>query len=342
MRLACFVALAPLVACASRAPAPSPAVLLLEGDPGLLGELAHAGPAAARTSADAADLVVFYGGEEKGSLEPCGCPDQPRGGLARQAAYIAAARSAAPDTPSLVVNGGYWLLDARSLDGSPRADTVAHNRWMTQAQQQLGADALNVGVHDLAALSMGETVPDLPLVSGHIEGPGLRPWVTIDRGGLVVGVTGVTAGSTAYHQLPGYQIGHPVRDTRATLEQLRPQVDLVILLAFGDPAPARAMAEAGLVDVVIDTNRHRERSAPMRIGQAVWVRSYAGTERLGELRLTLRDGEVLGATDRKIELDPEVEDEPDMAHLIRAARDDIEAAQRAAFGEVIRGGGAAR
>ncbi len=346
MRLACLAALVPLVACASRAPSPAAGALVLQqsGDPGLSGELVHAGSTLDRLSNQPADLVVFYGGEEKGSLEPCGCPDQPRGGLARQAAYILAARAAAPDTPTLVVNGGYWLLDARSLDGSPRADTLAHNRWMTTALQQLGVDALNVGIHDLGALSMGERVPDLPLVSAHIEGPGVLPWVRIEQGGLRVGVTGVTTGSTAYHQQPGYDLGHPTRDTRATLERLRPEVDVLILLAFGDAGPARSMAEAGLVDVVIDTNRHRERSPPMRIGDAVWVRSFAGTERLGELRIGLGpDGRrVATAVDRKIELDPEMSDEPDMAALISAARHDIEAAQRAAFGEVIRAGAPAR
>ena len=348
MRLACLAALAPLVACATRAPAPAAGAVVLhqDGDPGLSGELVRAGPTLDRLSHHPADLVVFYGGEEKGSLEPCGCPDQPRGGLARQAAYISAARAASPDTPSLVVNGGYWLLDARSLDGSPRADTLAHNRWMTSALQQLGADALNVAIHDLGALSIGDRMPDLPLVSAHIEGPGVLPWVISEQGGLRVGVTGVTTGSTAYHQLPGYELGHPTRDTRATLARLRPQVDVIVLLAFGDAAPARAMAEAGLVDVVIDTNRHRERSPPMRIGDAVWVRSFAGTERLGELRLDLDldpdRRRVSGAIDRKIELDPDMADEPDMAALISAARDDIEAAQRAAFGEVIRAGSPAR
>ena len=323
---------------APRAPAPAQ-VLRQAGDPGLRSEVVLGGPLEDRLSSEPADLVVFFGGEEKGSLEACGCPGRPLGGVALQAAYITAAAAAAPDTPMVTVNGGYWLDDARSLDGSPRPDALARNRWMAAGLQQLGADALNVGTNDVGALAMSETPPELPMVSAHVTGPGIAPWRVVEVGGLRVGITGLTAAGGTFHDRPGYTFGHPVLDATAALDALREQVDLVVLLAYAEPAAARAHALAGRVDVVIDTNRHRERYPPIRVGEAIWVRSHMGTERLGELRLTLGEGGVVGAVERKIALDPELAPAPDLAVIEAAARDEVQAAQRAAFGEVIREGG---
>ncbi len=308
----------------------------MPAEAGLASELAVSGPAESRVATDApADLVIFYGGEEKGSLEPCGCPHRPRGGVARFARYVDAARQAEPALPSLVVNGGYWLEDAMDLDGSARADVPVLNGWMVQGLQQLGVDALNVGYNDVAGLVSLGALPDLPLVSANVVGPGIQSHISKDLGGRRVAVTGITAQGLTFLPTPGYQVGQPEGDAHGVLEGLRANHDLVVLLAFGAPEAARAHAEAGLVDVVIDTNLHRERYAPIWVGDAVWVRSHYGSMRLGELRLGMKAEGGTTALDRKVDLDPDLGEDAALIALTRAARVDINAVQQAAFGEVI-------
>ena len=95
------------------------------------------------------------------------------------------------------------------------------------------------------------------------------------------------------------------------------------------------LAQEGLVDVVIDTDLHREFYEPFRVGRALWVRSHYQTMRVGELRLGLVDGEVAWATDRKIELDPEIPSATDQLVISKQARTAIDRAQQEAFGKVL-------
>ena len=323
------VALSLLLACAPRVPVEGVAS---RASPGADVELLDAGPVEARLAApDGADLVLFYGGEERGSLEPCGCPNRPRGGVARAASVIAATRAARPDVPALVVNGGYWLEDAMGLDGLPRPDVPVLNRWMVIGLAAQGFDALNVGYNDMAGItSIGET-PDLPMVSANVRGDGVAPWRVVQAGELRVGITGITAPGLTFLPTPGFSVEDPVRAGRAALAELRGEADLIVLLAFQAPEAARTLAQAGLADVVIDTALHRTLDAPFRVGDAVWVRSHLQTMRLGELRLTVDDGRITRALDRKIDLDPEISEEPTLMAIAKDARREIDRAQKEAL-----------
>ena len=318
---------------------------------GLTSEVVAEGPLSARlATADGADLVLIYGGEEQGSLEPCGCPSRPRGGLARQAAYARAARAAAPDVPLAVVDGGAWLDDAMSLDGSPRADAPVINRWMLTGFAALGPAALNVGIPDVVGLSsLDDDLPaTLPLVSANVRGPGVAPFVAIQvqtaDGPLRLGITGITRPGPTLAPTPGFGVGDPVREGAAVLATLGPQVDLVVLLAYAAPDEARTLAldpEVGRwVDVVVDTNLHYADYEPFRVGEAIWVRTHLETMRLGELRLGLdrapeeEGGQVriAWARERRIDLDEALPDATDLAEITARAREEIDAAQAAVFG----------
>ena len=302
---------------------------------GLSTELITDGPLVERLSPhDGADLVLLYGGEERGEMDHCGCPHRPRGGLGRQQSYLAALRQ--QDQPVLFVNGGYWLEDAMGLNGEPRADIPVMNRWMIAGMEQLGPHALNVGYNDTAGLtSVGDLATDLPLVSANIRGEGLQPWVVHDVNGIRVGVTGISVQGLSFLETPGFEIGDPFRQGRETLEAMGEETDVVILLAYGEPKDARRLAQTGLVDVVIDTNLHRENYPPVFVGEALWVRSHFQTMRLGELRLGIEDGEIQWAVERKIDLDLQIPADPDQDSLLRAAAADIKAAQLDAFGREL-------
>ena len=299
---------------------------------GFHAELVVEGSMSERLAApDNADLVVFYGGEEKGVLGPCGCPSRPRGGLARQASYIAASRGSG--VPTLVLNGGYWLEDAMSLDGTARADVPILNHWMVKGLERFRPDALNVAYNDMAGItSLGDVSVDLPMVSANVDGAGIRPSMVVEKGEYSIGITGITTPGVTFLETPGFVVTDPVKSGRAVLEALAPKVDLVFLLVYGDPTAAKKLAQMGLVDVVIDTNAHREYYQPFWQDDAFWVRSHVQTMRLGELRLVLGEDGLIAAVDRKIDMDAAIPVDLESEHFVKSAQEEIDAAYEAAFG----------
>lgn len=325
-------------ACAVHAPEVSPVALPLVSEAGLDAEIVVEGSLSSRVrSGDGASLVLYYGGEERGSLEPCGCSDTPRGGLSRAAAYIKAAREANPEADHIVLNGGYWLEDAVSLDGQVRLDTQVRNRWMAAGLLALGVDALNLGLPDLMAWPSLADVPDraaLPVVSANLQVPGgVTHRLIQTAGGRTVAITGISAPGSVSVPLPAGMVAlEPVRAARPVLEGLRAQADVVVLLAYQSPEAAKRLASSGLVDVIIDTDRHRERWPPFWQEGAVWVRSHEQTQRIGELRLHLdAEGKIVRAMDRKVDLDPSLPLDPGLSVITEAARQEIAATERAIF-----------
>jgi 2',3'-cyclic-nucleotide 2'-phosphodiesterase (5'-nucleotidase family) len=301
---------------------------------GLSGELAIDGPIGKRLSTVPADVVVFYGGEQKGSTETCGCPHRPRGSLARLDAYVNASRAANAAVPSVLVNGGYWLEDAMGFDGTLRADVAVENAWMIKAVRLGGWDALNVGYNDLAGLATlpADEGPPLPLVSANAEGPGIQRWVVVQRGGVRIGITGITGQGQTLTDVPGYTVGPPARAGKV-IDELAAQSDVVVLLAYQATEAAKALAESHPdIDVVVESARHSEFAEPFYVGRAVWVLAHYQTMRAGELRLHMTDGRVAGAIDRKIDLDPDMPDDPALLALSRKARIELDAAQEKLYG----------
>ena len=315
-------------------PASRPRLQVSPEDASLSSELVLGGSVVQRLAPpDEAELVLFFGAEEQGSLEPCGCEGDPRGGLGRVASYLAAAREELGQTPSLYVDGGAWLDDGRGLGGQALPEAAVRNRWMIRGLQSLEVDALNVAVSDAWALEAMGTAPSVPLVSANVSGPGVQVARSFELG-VRVAVTGLTVPGPAFLQPEGYALAPP-REIRDTFIDLREAHELVVLLSYGAADEARRLARQGLVDVVIDTERHRGSFPPARVGDAVWVRSHEGTARLGELRLR-REASRWSAHERKVELDEQVPVSEPIRSYTRRARRETAAAQRETLGRVVR------
>ena len=319
--------------CASKAPpSPPPAPSAPEGN----AELVIEGPLETRVSTWEADLVLFYGGETKGSVETCGCPKRPRGSISRMQAYLRASRAQNTGVPDVLLHGGYLFEDAMGLDGGLRADVPVLNTWMRKGVEALGIDVVNVAYVDLPGFQALDTAPAWG-VSANVQGPEGRSPSSgrlLDADGVKVGVTGITASGMTFVETPDYAVTEPVQAAVTALQDLAGQgADVLVLLAYDAPAAAKEIAaRVPELDVVIDTAMHREFYEPFVEGSAVWVRSHYQTMRLGELRLKLDGGRVVGHLDRKIDLDPEVPDDPELFELVVASREAIGAAQEAVFG----------
>ncbi len=306
----------------------------------LAAERATDGTVQDRLVSDDADLVIFYASEQKGSLEPCGCPKEPRGSIPRLQAYLEASTSANPDTPYMLLNAGYFLEDAIGVGGELREDVPLINRWMVEGlAEQGGWAALNTGYVDLPGIAeLGDELPSLPLVSANIHPrddsvPPIQPWVEVQAGDLTVGVTGISTPGVAFVATPQYAVEPPERALEAVLGQMRGQVDMVVLLAFQAIDEARTLARKHPeITVVVDAYGHHESVPPFTVGNAIWVKSHHQTQRLGELRLWIEDGQVVKALDRKVELDPEIPGDDALTDIMVRAHQEIEAKAKEIWG----------
>jgi 2',3'-cyclic-nucleotide 2'-phosphodiesterase (5'-nucleotidase family) len=315
----------PLLTLAACAKPPPPA---LEG---ARSELIVEGKLKDRVSAAPADAVIYYAGEHQGSMETCGCPKRPRGSLPRLASYLEASRAASPGVPDVLVHGGYWFEDSMGFDGALREDVPLMNAWMLQGMEAVGVDAANLSFQDLPGVLELDALPPW-VVSANVTAVGDAPtparFVVIERGDMKIAVTGITDVGMTFILTPQYVVGDPVAGALAALEEMAGAADVLVLLAFQSAAAAREIAEqSDALDVVVDTSMHREFYEPLTVNRAVWVRSHYQTMRLGELRLGVDDGHVTGAFDRKIDLDPEVPDDPALKKMMREAREALEVVQ---------------
>jgi len=325
-----------LFACASKAPVPEVTAAVEEAPSAMRAELVVEGKVHERVSTEPAELVLFYGGEHKGSMETCGCPKRPRGSLPRLMSYLEASREANPGVPDLLLHGGYWLEDAMGLDGGLRDDVPVMNAWMLQGMDAIAVDVANLSFQDLPGVDPLEAMPEWA-VSANVQAadgaPAPAPYRLIERGGVTVGVTAITQQGMTFVMTPDYTITDPVAGGRAALESMKGEADVLVLMAFQAPEAAKALAEEfPELDIVVDVNMHREFYEPFTINNAVWVRSHYQTQRLGELRLRLDGGDVIGVLDRKIDLDPQVPDQSELMGLVKQARKELAAVQEELYG----------
>ena len=296
--------------------------------PVLSAEVASSGPARDRVAVpDDAQLVLFYGGEQMGSMDTCGCPKRPRGSLARVEGYREASRKV-HDAPDLLLNTGNWLDDTIGLDGQLRQDVWVMNDWMVQGLEAGGWDALNVTFRDLPWLEASGRFPPAA-VSANIRpvADGVEGFAThrlLEAGGQTVAVTGVSREGMSFLQPESYAFADPVAAVEALLPELTASADLVVVLAFDVRERMNELAALDGVDVIIEGGEFHGRWQPHAEGDLVWVRSHYQTQRLGELRLRHAGGRVLAARDRQIDLDEEIPSDRALARMSRDARADIE------------------
>ncbi len=303
-----------VLACAPRVQPQSPASMQMGA-----GELVIRGTPMERAQAPEADLVLFYGGEIGGSLGTCGCPDRPRGSLARMATYLQASREAHPGQRDLVLMGGDWLMNPTSPNGSPSAQAPVANGYVALAFNTMGVDAANVGYGDLAGVLALSPRPEW-VVSTNTQGlPSTR---VVERDGVRVGILAITR--FGVQPLPGHSIADPYTPAAAALQELSQSTDVLVLMSYGAAEVAAQLArDFPELDVVIDADMHRGFFEPDTIGDAIWVRSHYQTMRLGELRLDLSGEKAALIVDRKIDLDPLLPDDPAIGALATEAAEAV-------------------
>ena len=229
-------------------------------------------------------LVLLFTGDNQGEIAPCGCKQEPMGGLARRKTAIAAER--ARGVPLLLLDAGNALFrdTGRTQDDKflQRAELVL------EQMEAEGTAAMAVGERDLsqglAYLQKATRGRKMKLLSANLmDKAGKAPFAAsqvLEAGGLKVGVVGVSPEGTPAGE-PGLKGKPPLETALAEARKLRKtkKVDVVVVLAAVpyQEAVKMALQAEDAVDFVVQSNDVRG------IGIGELVGSHAAVFPAGEL-----------------------------------------------------------
>ena len=218
-------------------------------------------------------LVLLFTGDNRGEIAPCGCKDEPRGGLARRKLAIEAER--ARGLPTVLMDAGNALFREKVR----REEDVVHQKaeLVLEQMEAQGTVAMAVGEYDLSQglpylQKLTRTRKKMKLLSANlVDKAGKAPFapsMVVEAGGLKVGVVGVSPEGAPTGE-PGLKGLPPVETALAEARKLRKtkKVDVVVVLASVPYQEAVKMAlQAGdAVDFVVQSHDARG----MGIGELV-------------------------------------------------------------------------
>lgn len=240
-------------------------------------------------------LRVFYSQDNRGELEPCGCPGSPTGGFARRLTWLREARSRFPDLvffegPSALSSS----LSARERLGARRAD---RGRTVLEVLAQTGADAFFPGQADFAVVppqELGRLARKLKLraiaTNLDLRVPGLEPVLVQERAGRRVAFVGLVRPAISSEVARKVPVRDPVEAIRDALDEVERAGPLHAVVAFTDAGPRelRQWLERGLpVDVLLAPPDAAEDQPWEFEGETLVVRSLPYGRTLRRLDLLL-------------------------------------------------------
>ncbi|HYO66128.1 MAG TPA: 5'-nucleotidase [Archangium sp.] len=181
-------------------------------------------------------LVMLFTGDNRGEIAPCGCKQEPQGGLARRKTAIAAER--ARGLPLVLMDAGNALFRE---PGRQEGDILRQRAELVLEQMEAqGTAAMAVGERDLSQglpyLQKATRGRKMKLLSANlVDKTGKAPFaatLVLEAGGLKVGVVGVSPEGTPAGE-PGLKGKPPVESALAEARKLRKtkKVDVVVVLA---------------------------------------------------------------------------------------------------------------
>lgn len=286
-----------------------------------LGAFASVAAALASAAPGAREVTILYTNDFHSAIDPVPAywrPGSPKlGGAAQLSTLIQRVR--ARESPVFLFDSGDLFTGTFSY--ATRGEALMR-LWET-----LKVDAMAIGNHEFdygsAVFTPLMKNAAFPILGANLflKATGARyakPWVIVERGGVRVGVIGIIGEDAASVTLPSgiaeLDVRDPLPEVEAAVKELRPRVDLVVVLAHqGKTGPMQSDAEgrpevqrdvdedlrlAGAVpgiDVLVGGHAHRGLEQPLvhpKTGTLV-VQTYGYGTRLGYLKLSLEGGRVV-------------------------------------------------
>ena len=190
-------------------------------------------------AASTMDAVLLVTTNVQGQLDPCGWKNNPLGGLPRRYSYINQVKQSGIDP--ILLDAGDALFDNQYLVPSKEESSKLKANTILSTTQNMGEYLYNVGNHDFAAgyefLVEMQSKYDIGFISSNIVKAGTDDLAFLDhkifdRNGIKIGVFGLM------QKIPSFVKEVEVNDlsevARNKIEELRPQVDILVLLLNAD------------------------------------------------------------------------------------------------------------
>jgi len=268
--------------------------------------------ASAQVAEGSTAITILHTGDLHGHLNPF----KPRqaeeyiGGIARIATLVDRIRAEAPNT---------ILLDAGDTIHGTNLANLFKGESVIAAMNAIGYGAMTVGNHDfnfrLEILAERVAQANFPILAANVRYktgepvPFLKPYTIVETGGLKIGIIGLV---TTYTPI----VTHPrnVEDlkfldmmevARDLVEQLKPQVDLIFVVAhLASKAEEEALLEVPGISVLV-SELAGERV--MQVGDTILVDAGTLGKSLGRLDIAVEEGRVTSFRHQFLPITPAIE-----------------------------------
>ena len=274
-------------------------------------------------------LIIAYTGDTDGYLEPCGCTQPAMGGVTRRGTALDDLRRTRPSMPLLVVETGNALKQSDDLDNPM-------NRWVVEALDALGTDAVNTTASDWKRLNrlsesgrlrgnvrtvfIASTIQSLPKGSFPVK-PYLVQQLQAPDGREAVRVGILAVSPDMNDETGGAKTMSAEESIRRYLPEVDAQSDLVVLLTRGrsEELPEWARKFPG-IDLIINGNSTGEgREFPM-VGNTVIVESAHAGIAVGMLEVEWdAAGHVRKFKNQLVPLPPMMQESPRLLSIVEDA-----------------------
>src|ERR1051325_5387622 len=269
-------------------------------------------------------LTIFFTGDTHGRLVPCGCFTGQYGGLTR----LKTALPRGGSTNTIKVDGGDALA-------GPEDFNVIQYRYILQAYQNMGYDALNLGQREaqLSARQLRElkTASPVPLLSANLldkqSGNSIFDgYRIIRRGGFNIALVGVLDPRGLGESLgDGLTVDKMETTLSKLLPALREKADIFVLLAFTDETTlARLAQEFYEFDLIIGGKVSQPSQKLGKENRSVIVFVTNESRALGALRAQILGRGQLSVTEfQMLMLNDKIPEHPDVLALAERYRGEI-------------------
>jgi len=303
---------APVQRCAGRLPGLLAAAALVLALPAVAVE----GPAPVPGSGPW-NLTIFHTNDTHAGMfaRPADWRDdgRPVGGIVALAHHLAEQRRTAP--ASLLVDAGDFMTGNPVCnlreDGVPGAAIARLFNAMDYDAGLVGNHEFDIGLDDLRRLLPRFEHPVLgaDIVDGQGRPAFRAEPVVLERGGVRVGILGVSCAEMAEVVAPGRLAGLRMAPQAPLLREqaaaLDPVTDLLVVLTHngvdGDRELAAALAGAG-IDVIVGGHSHTRLRQPELVAGILIVQAGSALTNLGRLDLRVEDDRVAGYDGRLVSL----------------------------------------
>lgn len=232
----------------------------------------------ARVGSSADTLSIFFTAETHGNLEPCACPKNPQGGLARRTGFLRAAADAvrARGGAALVLDAGGFFPEGevalRNDPGVARRYTALLLDGLSRSATQ--AVALDHGQRAFLEQTAPREARRLREVFLEADPPGAPRVIELGA-----------------HRVAIIALEETLTDDllRTAGAAARARGDFVIALARGDAFSGRRLARLSSADLVV-LSRGARPEAPILEGNSILVGCGIEGREVGEVRIVLNPG----------------------------------------------------